>query len=77
MRKRQVDESEIPVATTTQQQPVLGTTGPGERVPLVAWPTVALYVGTLGLFARGDVRRACGRLVAVDHRSRSAPRSRS
>ena len=39
------------MATSTQQQPVLGLPDPGERVPLVAWPTVALYVGTLGLFA--------------------------
>lgn len=39
------------MATTTQQQPVLGLPNPGERVPLVAWPTVALYLGTLGLFA--------------------------
>ena len=38
------------VETTTQQQPVLGLPDPGERVPLVAWPTLALYVATLGLF---------------------------
>jgi len=30
---------------------VLGLPDPGERVPTLAWPTVALYVGTLGLFA--------------------------
>ena len=34
----------------TQQQPVLGLPDPGERVPLIAWPTLALYVVTLGLF---------------------------
>jgi len=39
------------MTTSTQQQPVLGLPDPGERVPLVAWPTVALYVATLGLFA--------------------------
>ena len=33
------------------RQPVLGLPDPGERVPSLAWPTVALYVGTLGLFA--------------------------
>ncbi|RYJ06450.1 MAG: hypothetical protein EON52_06305, partial [Actinomycetales bacterium] len=32
------------------RQPVLGLPDPGERVPGVAWPTVALYLGTLGLF---------------------------
>ncbi len=36
--------------STTQQQPVLGLPDPGERVPEVAWPTIVLYVGTLGLF---------------------------
>jgi len=39
------------MTTSIQQQPVLGLPDPGERVPLVAWPTVALYVATLGLFA--------------------------
>jgi ferredoxin-NADP reductase/fatty acid desaturase len=33
------------------RQPVLGLPDPGERVPGLAWPTVGLYVGTLGLFA--------------------------
>ena len=37
--------------TSTQRQPVLGLPDPGERVPSVAWPTIALYVLTLGLFA--------------------------
>ncbi len=32
-------------------QQVLGLPDPGERVPPVAWPTIALFVGTLGLFA--------------------------
>ncbi|HKY56733.1 MAG TPA: fatty acid desaturase [Aeromicrobium sp.] len=31
--------------------PVLGLPDPGERVPPLAWPTVALYVASLGLFA--------------------------
>jgi ring-1,2-phenylacetyl-CoA epoxidase subunit PaaE len=42
------------VATTSRpelRQPVLGLPDPGERVPRFAWPTVALYVGTLALFA--------------------------
>lgn len=30
---------------------VLGLPDPGERVPRLAWPTVALYAGTLALFA--------------------------
>lgn len=33
------------------KQPVSGLPDPGERVPALAWPTVALYVGTLALFA--------------------------
>ncbi len=33
------------------QQPVLGLPDPGERVPALAWPTAALYLGTAGLFA--------------------------
>jgi ring-1,2-phenylacetyl-CoA epoxidase subunit PaaE len=33
------------------RQPVLGLPDPGEKVPPLAWPTVALYVATLGLFA--------------------------
>ena len=32
-------------------QPVLGLPDPGEKVPALALPTVALYVGTLALFA--------------------------
>ena len=32
------------------RQPVLGLPDPGERVPGLARPTVALFVGTLGLF---------------------------
>lgn len=32
-------------------QPVSGLPDPGERVPPVAWPTLALYVATLALFA--------------------------
>lgn len=31
-------------------QPVTGLPDPGERVPGMAWPTLALYLGTLGLF---------------------------
>jgi ring-1,2-phenylacetyl-CoA epoxidase subunit PaaE len=33
------------------KQSVTGLPDPGERVPAMAWPTGALYVGTLGLFA--------------------------
>ncbi|MDQ6523809.1 fatty acid desaturase [Nocardioides sp. LHD-245] len=33
------------------KQPVSGLPDPGERVPAMAWPTIALYVGTLALFA--------------------------
>lgn len=32
------------------QQPVTGLPDPGERVPALAWPTAALYAGTLALF---------------------------
>lgn len=32
-------------------QSVSGLPDPGERVPVMAWPTAALYVGTLALFA--------------------------
>ncbi|RNL63168.1 phenylacetic acid degradation protein [Nocardioides marmoriginsengisoli] len=32
-------------------QPVLGLPDPGEKVPQLAWPTAALYAGTLALFA--------------------------
>lgn len=32
------------------RQPVRGLPDPGEKVPALAWPTVALYVGTLALF---------------------------
>ncbi|TWG91562.1 ring-1,2-phenylacetyl-CoA epoxidase subunit PaaE [Nocardioides sp. J9] len=32
------------------RQPVTGLPDPGERVPRMAWPTLALYVGTLALF---------------------------
>jgi len=39
------------LSTRPLRQPVLGLPDPGERVPSLAWPTVALYVGTLGLFA--------------------------
>ncbi|HKY59000.1 MAG TPA: fatty acid desaturase [Aeromicrobium sp.] len=41
------------VSTKTRpelRQPVLGLPDPGERVPSLAWPTVLLYLGTLGLF---------------------------
>ena len=34
-----------------QPLPVSGLPDPGERVPPVAWPTLALYAGTLALFA--------------------------
>ncbi|MDN5743761.1 MAG: fatty acid desaturase [Nocardioidaceae bacterium] len=33
------------------RQPVAGLPDPGERVPRLAWPTAALYVASLGLFA--------------------------
>lgn len=33
------------------RQPVAGLPDPGERVPALAWPTLALYVATLALFA--------------------------
>ncbi len=33
------------------RQPVLGLPDPGEKVPALAWPTVLLYVATLGLAA--------------------------
>ncbi len=33
-----------------RRQPVLGLPDPGERVPGLAWPTVLLFLGTLGLF---------------------------
>ncbi len=33
------------------KQPVLGLPDPGETVPRLAWPTVLLFVGALGLFA--------------------------
>lgn len=36
---------------TWSRQPVTGVPDPGERVPVLAWPTVALYAGSLGLFA--------------------------
>jgi ferredoxin-NADP reductase/fatty acid desaturase len=32
------------------RQPVLGLPDPGETVPRLAWPTVLLFVGTVGLF---------------------------
>ena len=38
-------------AAESRPVPVLGLPDPGERVPPLAWPTVALYIGTLGLFA--------------------------
>lgn len=38
-------------APQTSAQPVTGLPDPGERVPPVAWPTLALYAGTLALFA--------------------------
>ena len=41
-----------PTATSAEQtRPVSGLPDPGERVPPVAWPTLALYAGTLALFA--------------------------
>ena len=44
-----------PIATAAPRaelpQAVLGLPDPGERVPAMAWPTAALYVGTLALFA--------------------------
>jgi ferredoxin-NADP reductase/fatty acid desaturase len=33
------------------KQPVLGLPDPGETVPRLAWPTVLLFVGSVGLFA--------------------------
>lgn len=36
---------------TPRRQPVLGLPDPGEKVPGLAWPTAALFVGTLVLFA--------------------------
>lgn len=36
---------------TPARQPVLGLPDPGEKVPALALPTAALYVGTLALFA--------------------------
>lgn len=40
------------VATRSElRQPVRGLPDPGERVPRLAWPTVALYLATLLLFA--------------------------
>lgn len=40
-----------PPRPSPSRQPVLGLPDPGEKVPALALPTVALYVGTLGLFA--------------------------
>ncbi|GAA3686026.1 fatty acid desaturase [Nocardioides ginsengisoli] len=40
----EVPRAELPHAVT-------GLPDPGERVPAMAWPTAALYVGTLALFA--------------------------
>jgi ferredoxin-NADP reductase/fatty acid desaturase len=40
-----------PANTRELRQPVLGLPDPGERVPALARPTVALYLGTLALFA--------------------------
>lgn len=39
------------IPSAPARQPVLGLPDPGEKVPTIAWPTVLLYVGTLGLFA--------------------------
>lgn len=38
-------------ARPVERQSVRGLPDPGERVPAIAWPTVALYVVTLALFA--------------------------
>ncbi|WP_323791019.1 fatty acid desaturase [Nocardioides sp.] len=40
-----------PAGSQEAPQQVLGLPDPGERVPPVAWPTIGLFVGTLGLFA--------------------------
>ncbi len=40
-----------PSPAPAQPLPVSGLPDPGERVPPVAWPTLALYAGTLALFA--------------------------
>jgi ferredoxin-NADP reductase/fatty acid desaturase len=48
--EEQMSEQTAPVSPQLRQ-PVLGLPDPGERVPTVAWPTVALYVGALALFA--------------------------
>lgn len=42
--------SQAIAAPSLQRQPVLGLPDPGERVPPLAWPTVALWLGTLALF---------------------------
>ena len=39
------------VQAPIDRQPVLGLPDPGEKVPPVAWPTVALFIGTCLLFA--------------------------
>lgn len=44
-------ESTSVTARQELRQPVLGLPDPGERVPVLAWPTAVLYLGTLGLFA--------------------------
>jgi ferredoxin-NADP reductase/fatty acid desaturase len=44
-----VPQASPPGASVTRQ-PVLGLPDPGEKVPPVAWPTVALWLGTLTLF---------------------------
>lgn len=44
-------ESAALTARQELRQPVMGLPDPGERVPGLAWPTVLLYAGTLGLFA--------------------------
>ena len=41
----------VPAGRAESPQQVLGLPDPGEQVPPVAWPTLALFVGTLGLFA--------------------------
>ena len=65
--------SPVTTTTSTQRQPVLGLPDPGERVPRLAWPTVALYVGTLALFAVNAYGFLVGGLAAAAP-SRSARR---
>jgi ferredoxin-NADP reductase/fatty acid desaturase len=47
-------------AAPAAARPVQGLPDPGERVPPLAWPTVALYVATLALFAAEVAAFAAG-----------------